>query len=627
MTVRAINRFLFYAYFPVLLLTFRFLPVQPVNEPLESLYFLAAGVFQAGLYLIPSLLLAHMAGWLERNLKIRYLTPVSLLLCSATTLIYLESDYLLFQIYGYHINGFVLNLIGTPGGIASLGLTPESWRSIATVVFLALLVAASLLLLTVRWTRKETPIAGRYSRWLLLLILIAGLVDKTVYGIQDIRSNYNYLQVETDLPLYQPLTFKRFAQRLGIGADRPQDSLADLPARSFNRVRYPLNAVQLVPPEKPLNLIWLVGESLRWDLLDPEIMPASYAFAQTSHHFLNHYSGGNRTRMGMFSMFYGLEGPYWFPFLKQHITPVLIDSLQQQHYDLDVYTSASFSYPEFDQTIFYKLPPSRRHADSEGPGWLRDERNVTRLIEHLESRNTDQPFMGFLFMESTHAPYLFPSGDVIRADFAKRLDYTEMADATPEQALKVFNRYVNSAHHLDRQIGRLLRYLKSNGLLEQTIVVITGDHGEAFMERGRWGHGSDFTDPQIRVPLVLHIPGSGQAEHQELTSHLDIVPTLAPYFGITNPIRDYSNGFDLLDQTSQLHRRNLIVSDWSGVAFLDDRYEVRIPLKTSGYFSGGVTLRNGDPVTDLSRFNRQHLPEVLDALKSMQRFSRNRPSD
>ena len=54
------------------------------------------------------------------------------------------------------------------------------------------------------------------------------------------------------------------------------------------------------------------------------------------------------------------------------------------------------------------------------------------------------------------------------------------------------NRYINSVHHLDAQFGRIYDYLKQHQLLENTIVIMNGDHGEEFMEKGFWGHNSTF---------------------------------------------------------------------------------------------------------------------------------------
>ena len=78
--------------------------------------------------------------------------------------------------------------------------------------------------------------------------------------------------------------------------------------------------------------------------------------------------------------------------------------------------------------------------------------------------------------------------------------------------------------------------------MQNTIVVVTGDHGEELLEHGRWGHGSAFVDEQIHVPLVMRIPGQSARVIETVTSHLDIVPSLLPAFGVTNPPADYALG-------------------------------------------------------------------------------------
>src|SRR4030095_12363055 len=83
------------------------------------------------------------------------------------------------------------------------------------------------------------------------------------------------------------------------------------------------------------------------------------------------------------------------------------------------------------------------------------------------------------------------------------------------------NRYINSCRHLDTQIERILKYLDEKGLMSSTIVLITGDHGEEFMEHGRWGHNSTFSEEQIRVPFVLWVPGRQPEEVNRMSSHLD----------------------------------------------------------------------------------------------------------
>ncbi len=129
---------------------------------------------------------------------------------------------------------------------------------------------------------------------------------------------------------------------------------------------------------------------------------------------------------------------------------------------------------------------------------------------------------------------------MIRPDYLRELNYATM-DVHRDMP-GIFNRYINSVHHLDQQLGRVLDRLERDGRLDDTLVVITGDHGEEFMEHGRWGHNSEFHDEQVRVPLVLAGPGVPGGVVTAPTSHLDVAPTLLGLLGVSNPPADYAVG-------------------------------------------------------------------------------------
>ena len=92
---------------------------------------------------------------------------------------------------------------------------------------------------------------------------------------------------------------------------------------------YPLVPLRVEPPARPLNIVWLAVESLRFDMLEPAIMPKLWDLSERSLRLENHYSGGNTTQMGIFSMFYGLYGNFWFPIGAARRSPLLVDVLQQ----------------------------------------------------------------------------------------------------------------------------------------------------------------------------------------------------------------------------------------------------------------------------------------------------------
>ncbi|MEF8769653.1 sulfatase-like hydrolase/transferase [Candidatus Accumulibacter contiguus] len=96
------------------------------------------------------------------------------------------------------------------------------------------------------------------------------------------------------------------------------------------------------------------------------------------------------------------------------------------------------------------------------------------------------------------------------------------------------------------QIGRVIAHLRARKLLDDTIVIVLGDHGEEFMERKRWGHAADFNRFQTSTPAVFWVPGQKARTISGISSHLDIPATLMPLLGVQEPAGDYSLGQDLL---------------------------------------------------------------------------------
>ena len=111
-----------------------------------------------------------------------------------------------------------------------------------------------------------------------------------------------------------------------------------------------------------------------------------------------------------------------------------------------------------------------------------------------------------------------------------------------------FNRYRNSAYWTDGELARVTGYLKEKGLLENTIVVVSSDHGEEFNDNklNYWGHNGNYTDAQIKVPLIVHWPGKAGRLVDAVTSSADLTATLIPEaLGCTNPTTDYTTGESL----------------------------------------------------------------------------------
>lgn len=599
------------------------------------LFFLAVtALANAGLLVLPPLGFASLGETLGGSRGFRRVLPGFFWALAALTAglphVFLVIDAVILVKFGYHFNGFVWNLLITPGGFESMGL--ENHTIIPGFIAIIVIMAAhGALAVICRRSRRLPAFAARHQaifRWwrLALPLALCLLLSLLSTGVADFYLHQHALMAQDAFPFV--LTMRMRGAMRSLGFDEPdRKSRAVLQAMNGDDgyLSYPLRPIQRRPPKQPMNIVWLVGESLRADLLNEEAMPNSWQLAAKGHRFTEHYSGGHGTRPGMFSMFYGLYANTWDHFLRLNRGPLLIDWLHADHYQFLCVTSAKFTYPEFDHTIFATLPNANMISDSKGQPWLRDVRNTDRIIDFIGTRDPSRPFFVFSFFESTHAPYTFPDDAVIRPDYLPELNY---ATLSAKDAPRIYNRAVNAAYHLDRQIGRIITALSEQGLMDNTIIVITGDHGEEFYEKGFLGHNSTFVQEQIRTPWVLYAPGGTPAVHTLMTHHTDMVPTIAPLLGVINPPEDFSVGQNALTMTGE--REFFIVCGWEIATIVTQTHKMLLPLGTKARFrKQQLSTLNDRPCSEDEEddFYAKHHDLLGQAQNDMWKFVANRDDD
>lgn len=601
------------------------------RDAITVVFFVTAMAVQSFLFLLPIQLILSLLDWIGKR-RVFYFVPAKIrkfftagwyglaVLGFGAIQCLMYIDKTVYRMFSFHLNSFVWNLIITPGGIESMGGDPSSRTSSAMIVGTIFAIQLAVLLLLIFWPglrRGLTAMAPQSVRIASLIGLAAfWLFQAGTYGVCAMRDSLGPLTAAKSVPFYIPVTFTRLADRLGVHAVRNEDEV-QFRMRKLGQLRYPLNPIARTADHKDYNFVWLVGESLREDMIDPEIMPATYQFAIESVWFANNYGGGNGTRMGLFAMFYGLYGNYWFEFLPLQRPPILMDLLREDRYQFGLYTSARFTYPEFDKTVFAGIPTAELHSYDIGMGWERDRKNVTDMLEWIDKRDPSRPFMTFLFYESAHAQYHFPKETIIRKDYLEDFNYATV-DLNKDIG-KIWNRYLNSCRHLDTQYDRVLQYLKDKGLMDSTIVLVTGDHGEEFMEKGHWGHNNQFHEEQVRTPLILNVPGKQPQKIERLTSQLDIPATLMTLLGVTNTPRDYSLGYDLFGNETRTYT---VFSDWDSIGYMDEQFKGTFPLKGAGFVQKKVTTRNDGPAADKAAFFAEHKAELMEIINDMTRFSK-----
>lgn len=620
-TFDRINRFYLLTWLLVAFHVSTFTTASQYASTYPAFWTLATTFSYSFFYLLPALGIGYLGRWLIGKLPNRRIGGIlsALILVGLTGLTHtlLFADHMIHSMYGFHINGFVLDLVMAPGGIASLG------ASLSTQITASLIIAALLgiqalayYVLVLRVAAPDNGSTRRRWRWLLFALLLTTVGERVAYAYSSVVNYQPILFASERYPFYLPLSLRKLAKNLGIEEQERAAGGLDIKASSLN---YPLAPLDIQAPAKPPNIVWLVAESLRFDMLDPKIMPELWQFSEQALRLEKHYSGGNLTQMGVFSMFYGMYSPYWFSMLDNRRAPVLMDVLQQQNYQFGLYTSQRFTFPAFDKTVFVNMKPADMHERQGGAeAWKRDQINVGEMLDFIDQRDEKRPFMSYMFFESTHANYVFPPESVIAKPYLEDLNYLTADFAG--QIGEIKNRYINASHHVDQQIGRVITHLREKKLLDNTIVIVLGDHGEEFMERGRWGHSAEFNRFQTSTPAVIYVPGQKPRVVTGISSHLDIPATLLPLLGVRNPPSDYSLGQNLL--APDYHRDYAVAGDWNRIAYLGEDFKIAFPVNTAGAVRNEVTDGNDRPLNNPAEAKSAIRPVMVEMMKNLTRFNK-----
>ena len=432
-------------------------------------------------------------------------------------------------------------------------------------------------------------------------------------GIADFKAYTAVMEAMDTYPLLPEIRMRHFLRAIGMTESErlPKLSSDDVRNTSLN---YPSSPIRRIPG-KNMNIVWLVGESLRADLLSEDIMPNVWKLSEQGWRFTRHFSGGNGTRPGLFSMFYGLYANNWDSFLRTSRCPLIIDWMQEDNAAFLCQTSANFTYPEFDRTIFASRGNHELKEFSTGEAWKRDIDNAESAAAFIRQQTNNKPFFLFCFFESTHAPYSFPENAIIRKDFLKYINYTTV---TASDAASLYNRTVNAAHHLDSQLKTIIDALYDTNSISNTIFILTGDHGEEFYEKGRLGHNSTFSKEQLHVPLVILAPGLKPSVYEAMSHHTDIIPTIAPFLGIENPAEDYSVGGNLFNPN--YHRDFFISCGWDTAVLATQTHKLLLPIGKRHFVSGRSLTTFDDSACQDNDFFSSNTSIINKAQNDMNRF-------
>lgn len=302
--------------------------------------------------------------------------------------------------------------------------------------------------------------------------------------------------------------------------------------------------------DKP-NIVFIVIDALRPDHLSmfgygKETDKNLKQIANESILFRNQFSVANATAPALTSIFSGLLPSthgviHQFPYNKEEefdkadkIKFWLPSLLSKEGYETFAFdwigywfTKGFDFYKESETEIKGLFPPTKLTVDM--------------AISHI--KKSKKPFFAFLHLWDTHFP--FPNtpykasktnekekilGD-IKDTMQKAYVKERMNKAKLYSVKDVSNKYDETIKIVDNEIGRLYKFLKTEKLLENTIIVILGDHGDIIHEHGIYFSHCGLFDGSVRAPLIIKLPGFKHAETSEMVQNIDIVPTLLDFLG------------------------------------------------------------------------------------------------
>jgi arylsulfatase len=173
---------------------------------------------------------------------------------------------------------------------------------------------------------------------------------------------------------------------------------------------------------------------------------------------------------------------------------------------------------------------------------IRADQVTGRALDWLDGvPASGQPFFLWLHYMDPHEPYSPPAppaagpyrGRFLRSSgLVSTIMQGGLLDTADLDRLQLL--YDEEILSFDRQLGRLVSFLRVRGLLQRTMVLITADHGEEFLEHGGLGHGHTLYDELLHVPLLVRLPGGspGLVSRETVLQSIDLYPTVLALAGV-----------------------------------------------------------------------------------------------
>lgn len=416
------------------------------------------------------------------------------------TLLLVDTE--VFARFNFHLSSVVWNLLVNPDN----GELSRTWQIFFAPMPLILLAQ----MLYSRWSWKKLRSLNRqkWGKYVAFAFGTAFIATHIIYTWADAFIYRPITMQKSNFPLSYPMTARTFLEKNGfLDRGKYEKSLDEHGRPEAANIHYPKRTLYSTAVNHPYpNIIFITISGLRYDALTMQKMPNLTQYADNSAQFINHYSTGNTNNTGLVGLFYGLQANYLDSLLQYQPTPVLINILKANNYQLELFSSTNFKDSLYRQAIFKEIKLNKQSESN--------QKTVANFLTSLnKTKFNEKPVFGFLSLN-------------IRPNL------------TPAQ-------YDQKIAEIDLLIGLILPILPK----ENTLTIITTEHGYVFNQREARNY---FAPEEVYVPFIIHWDKLPAGRYDKLTSHTDLLPTLMQnIFSVQNPVMDYAQGENLLKPVRQ----------------------------------------------------------------------------
>lgn len=492
---------------------------------LDIVFGLAALVTRTGLYVALGVMLEALLlrPWGRGRLatRLRRVAVHGLWIAVMVVTVGVFVDVFVFAFAGYHLTTAIAILFadgaaGVGGVMEATGISRERVVLGGGGLVLGLVAAVFLSRATERYSGllRRSFSWWRTGRAALAMVGLLAVLDTAGFQVRN--------------PFLWDLENRRVP--LAFSVVRPEAALASFRVSLVPPAPLPEPPAPVAEREDLPDIYVIVVESLRKEMLDPAVMPNFARFAREGWTFDHAVTAGNVTHYSWFGLLCARQ-PIYYDVVKDDPArhgSVPLAWLRALGYETHLLASPDTAYQQLQSIIFGadgRLLTAGYHPPAKTPV-ERDRMVVDRLLGDLAKAPPGGRFY-LVALDSTHFEYTW--GEDFEPPFKPYAAGASMVKNYHRNRVareEVFNRYKNAAAWMDGQLGRLLDGLRASGRMERSMIVITGDHGESFWERGPGTHGSLLCPEQTEVAFAMRLPNREVTRFPVVFSLLDVMPTL-----------------------------------------------------------------------------------------------------